>query len=415
MNIKKIIEEKGGIFIETKNYYTTFLCENGHKTRKRNDSFKKTWCNECQNNTIEDCHKLAKQRNFKFLSEKYINCKKLYEWQCSEGHQWKAKYSNIKTGKGCPECLRVPYKWFVDYCKKKKGKLLTTEDKYKQVIQKMKVQCVEGHIFEPWGGALRKGSWCSKCQENISERTCRKILEYIYKKPFRKQRPEWLWNPETDQFLELDGYNEELGIAFEYNGSQHYKRSEYFDKNEENFIKRQERDHYKQEICKHNDILLISIPYILKYEEIYQFIIKHLPNNENIPEILDYNELNIISYNQNKIQEINEYIKEKYQGQLISTNYVNNTTKLDFKCENGHIFKSTWGTILGDSFCKECTYQPMRQKMKRIVEDFCLKNSLKLISDYKNAKTKLKFDCLKCSNHFNCTWDNMRTKKVFCC
>ena len=30
-------------------------------------------------------------------------------------------------------------------------------------------------------------------------------------------------------------------------------------------------------------------------------------------------------------------------GELLSKNYINNTTKLEFKCKNGHVFKNTWG------------------------------------------------------------------------
>ena len=40
---------------------------------------------------------------------------------------------------------------------------------------------------------------------------------------FSPIRPNFLVDPQTNYKLELDGYNEELNIAFEYNGIQHYK------------------------------------------------------------------------------------------------------------------------------------------------------------------------------------------------
>ena len=52
----------------------------------------------------------------------------------------------------------------------------------------------------------------SRCKTGIgiSEKICRKYFEYLFNKPFNRIRPSWLSE------LELDGYNEELNIAFEY-------------------------------------------------------------------------------------------------------------------------------------------------------------------------------------------------------
>ena len=49
-----------------------------------------------------------------------------------------------------------------------------------------------------------------------------RFFEKIYNKKFAKCKPLWLKNQRGSQ-LELDGYNDELKIAFEYQGRQHYE------------------------------------------------------------------------------------------------------------------------------------------------------------------------------------------------
>jgi hypothetical protein len=54
---------------------------------------------------IEDLHKIAKEKKGKCLSNEYIGTSKKYKWECSEGHQWESKLSNvIHLGRWCPEC-----------------------------------------------------------------------------------------------------------------------------------------------------------------------------------------------------------------------------------------------------------------------------------------------------------------------
>lgn len=58
-------------------------------------------------------------------------------------------------------------------------------------------------------------------ERHRTESMCREILEYMLQMPLPKVRPAWLVNPTTKRRLELDMYNEEHHIAFEYDGAQH--------------------------------------------------------------------------------------------------------------------------------------------------------------------------------------------------
>ena len=109
----------------------------------------------------------------------------------------------------------------------------------------------------------------------VRENECRRVLEMIYNKPFKKANPEFLKTPDTNKYLELDMYNEELGIACEHNGSQHYVYPHHFHKNEKSFLRRIKLDKFKIEKCKEHGVHLISVPYHEKNIEFY--IKKRLP------------------------------------------------------------------------------------------------------------------------------------------
>ena len=110
--------------------------------------------------------------------------------------------------------------------------------------------------------------------DSKGEIECRRVLEKIFNKPFNKARPNFLNNPVTggNFNLELDCYNEELQIAVEYNGVQHYKYVPYFHKNNEAFLNQKYRDDMKRRMCNDQNIILIEVPYTVKLENIERFI-----------------------------------------------------------------------------------------------------------------------------------------------
>lgn len=115
-------------------------------------------------------------------------------------------------------------------------------------------------------------------KDSKGEIECKKVLEKIFNKPFKKARPNFLNNPVTggDYNLELDCYNDELGLAVEYSGRQHYEYIPFFHKNKEAFYNQKYRDELKRRMCKENNIILIEVPYTVKIENIEKYIIQEL-------------------------------------------------------------------------------------------------------------------------------------------
>jgi hypothetical protein len=113
-----------------------------------------------------------------------------------------------------------------------------------------------------------------------NEELCRSIFESIFNKPFPSIRPNFLKNPLTKKNLELDGYNEELKLAFEYNGIQHYKFNEKFHRSEKDLIDQQRRDKLKQELCDKNNVTLITVPYTVNENKMKPYILTLLKIND---------------------------------------------------------------------------------------------------------------------------------------
>jgi hypothetical protein len=124
----------------------------------------------------------------------------------------------------------------------------------------------------------KKGSWSTQYayaprsreraapKESYGEKTCREVLVEHFKLPFPNARPGFMSNPVTGgkYNLELDCYNDELKLAVEYNGEQHYKYIPFFHRNKEAFYNQKYRDEMKRNRCKELGITLIEVPYTEK-------------------------------------------------------------------------------------------------------------------------------------------------------
>jgi protein-arginine kinase activator protein McsA len=112
-------------------------------------------------------------------------------------------------------------------------------------------------------------SGCHRCAALRSERMAVEMLEDVTGSKFRKVRPLWL------EGLELDAYNEDLKLALEYQGEQHYRHVWWFHRTEAEFHEQQERDRCKRALCQINDVRLIEVPFQFNYkcpDEMREFI-----------------------------------------------------------------------------------------------------------------------------------------------
>ena len=106
------------------------------------------------------------------------------------------------------------------------------------------------------------------------EIACRSALQRMFKRPFDKIRPDWLRNVVTGGKwnLEIDCYDEELKIAVEAQGRQHYEFIPYFHRTYETFLNQKYRDEIKRMKCKEQGVILIEVPYTTKDEDVENYL-----------------------------------------------------------------------------------------------------------------------------------------------
>lgn len=104
---------------------------------------------------------------------------------------------------------------------------------------------------------------CPGCEphffKGIEEAKVRRIFERVTGWKFKKMRPKWL-KGRGKVPLELDGYNEEHKVAFEYQGFQHY-RPMFGDRS---LVRTKKNDERKRLMCLRKGVALIRVPYFKK-------------------------------------------------------------------------------------------------------------------------------------------------------
>jgi hypothetical protein len=283
---KQFAISRGGLCLSTsyKNNHQkmNWKCSEGHEWKAifGNIKLKNSWCPKCHGNeklNIEKCKQFAISKGGECLSKTYKNCLQKMKWRCSEGHEWTTSFSSIKNvNTWCPTCVGKK-KLTIEECQEvaRSRNGLCLSKTYKNAFQKLKWKCDKNHEWVATFNGIKNGnSWCPQCSAGKSEQLCREIFEKYLLEKFPNVRPKWLGG------LELDGYNKELKIAFEYNGKQHYKYIPYFHRNgKKDFKSQQERDKRKIQLCVEHGVKLISIPYKFNCQnpdELESFIYREL-------------------------------------------------------------------------------------------------------------------------------------------
>lgn len=206
---------------------------------------------------------------FDYSKTEYKNTRSSIELICIE-HKQQFKINagfhiqKSETG-GCPKCVfenlsksrTKSQEQFIKECNIIHNKKYNyTKVKYISGNRKVIIICNVHGEFNQQAGAHLQGQGCPKCFVHKNENECKNIIEKLTEEHFTRERPKFL------NKLEYDCYNDNLKLALEYNGIQHYEYSPFFhSNNRKKFEKQQENDKLKKDLSHKNGIYLIIVPY----------------------------------------------------------------------------------------------------------------------------------------------------------
>lgn len=400
----KLAQARGGECLSSE--YTnnrtrlTWRCSEGHEWEAIPASIQRgSWCPKCAGklppvDAIRELRELAKTRSGECLSEQYLDAKTKLRWRCAEGHEWKAIPDSVRRGTWCPHCagsIRLTLSAMQETARSMGGECLSSH--YSNSDEKLLWRCASGHTWWAVAYHVRAGHWCPVCMAGNSERICKDIFEQIFGKAFPKVKPAWLVNTRGKK-MELDGYCEELKLAFEYHGIQHYQHIEHFHRGNKTLEMRKRDDARKARLCHEHGVQLIVIPHTIPLSEVPEYIHRTmqergLPAPMKLAEQVKVAEFVLPEKNQAM-----QLLAEQRGGLCLSSVYVNNSTKLRWRCADGHEWEAVSGSIQQGSWCPFCAGRLPRDKAIQMLQEIASTRGGRCLSkSYADGKKKLRWQC----------------------
>ena len=348
--------------------------------------------------TIADMRAVARERGGKCLSDTYVDNRTPMEWECALGHTWDQKAGHILSGHWCGKChgnAPLDLAEFKEIAEQRGGKCLSR--KYVNIGTNLRWECAEGHRWEATPGNVKRGTWCKECSAGLGERLCRAFFEQLFGKPFPTKRPAWLISNEGGR-CELDGYCEELQLAFEHHGEQHYRAATGLYTDETKLQERRALDHRKRRLCKKLAVVLIEIPEVPRLtplDALRKFIADECrKRGVKLPRGFWKRDIDLTkAYSSQKLLQM-QRLAERKGGKCLSTKFIDTKTSLIWQCSEGHIWEATSEHIKRGQWCRICA--GFAEITLATLQDAAKKRGGRcLATEYINAHQVVMWECKK--------------------
>ena len=313
---------------------------------------------EYLNSKIKDCKKIAKSKEGLCLSNKYLNNSTKLLWKCKFGHTWEATYANIRKGTWCRICSkkivglkrRTPIEYFKNYAISRKGICLS--DSYINQKSTLQFQCSKGHFWNCSGGSIKGNeTWCPICAGT-----------------YKADTPE----------LEADRINELRQIAKNHEG----------ECLSANYVNQKTKLQFR---CK-NGHLWWTIPMVIKKGHWCKKCATKIAGDSQRDNL-----------------ELFKKIIEDKGGRCLSTEYLNQQTKIFIECQKGHRWFSFPGHLKRGIWCRKCAGSAPHELLD-IIKLAESRGGKCLSTEYKNDMTKVIWQCSE--NHiWEATPNNIKRGK----
>jgi hypothetical protein len=403
-----------------------WACSSGHKWKQcltevqgsEHSGRKGTWCPLCAGNKKKDLkfyQNLAKERGGRCLSKNYTNSKQKGKWKClTHKLTWQATFGSVSAGRWCQLCAnqkrsdqkkqQINLRDVREVAKALGGKCLSKEG---ILSTPLTWECAHGHRWNALFYRVKvEGTWCPECATGFGERVVRHYFEQCFQTTFSRSRPKWLRNTKSGKPLELDGYNEDLKLAFEHHGGHHYGLNNEFTRSKKEQRNLEARDKLKIRLLKLAGIRLIvvpEVPRLLKLNELPDFLENHFERVGVNPAVSPVD----VKFDPKKAYSPNSVImmerlrkKVKSLGGKVIGDYINARSLMEFICKDGHKFKNTPDKIMGrGQWCRKCYERDAKGKYRTNIDDLkkmvAAKGGRVFSKKYAGVEAKVLIECGK--------------------
>lgn len=377
--------EKKGISVLSRDYvnadtklqFRCMSCKRRWKARPHDLRRATVGCPRCGHKKGGRENAYAHQRIMRELADRQIILLSRYE-SCEKpvrvrfelcGHTAWRTWKDIRRAVGCPKCAPnkpPPAKQYRAIAAKHGGEVLeiaTTSNRHSVW------RCSLGHVFRrPFISIKELGTFCTVCSGAYAEMLCRMAVEKLLGRPFQRVRMAGMKSL-RGRPLELDMYNDDLKIAVEHHGAQHFKAVSNWTGEEGLRIQRL-HDQMRREFCRENGVLLIEIRQLgekTSLEQMRQQIREALVEaGRNIPVRFDSAKLTILP----RVSASQVYWSEVQRAarasgfEIVRQEYLGSANPLTVRCSRGHVTSKTPRSILEGHGCNDCHMDRMRKPLR---------------------------------------------------
>ncbi len=387
----------------------------------------KTWCPKCagkhKGRADENVRAYVKLRGGEVLTEGRLVSNGRLDVRCKCGYEWNVGVGPLyQQQTWCPKCAgNLPRSLgeLRTIAEARGGKLLSKL--FTNVDATYDFECSLGHSFSnTFKHVESRGQWCPTCNKPTkSEEIARETLRQIFGFKFPKVRPDWLRNSRGYK-MELDGFSEELKIAFEYQGIQHFKSTTLFNTD---LSTRIEDDKRKVELCQQHNIRLLILTYEHGYEEFPAVIKQQLDKSGFDTSRYDFNktiDLDKAYIRDDRVLELKALLQPK-GVEVISKKWLTSDAKYEFRCRVcGHRWKARGNAFFNSrsvAGCNKCARAKAGESNKLDIEElraFAASHGGKLLStEYVRRNHTYQWQC-HYGHFFSENFNNMAYRNQFC-
>ena len=299
------------------------------------------------------------------LSERYVNSTTHLQYRCARGHEWASAPAQMWSKKSwCRACFnednslrRVQSRDHVGELQAiaaERGGSLESAT-YLGSAEKLFFKCADGHAWDARPNDIRRGTWCPSCFGK-TEGLVRKYLECVFGTSMPSKRLPCLIDTHGKQRV-LDGYSAELKFAFEYHGEQHFGHVKFFH-SDKSLEQQQDRDAFVRDACAAQGVVLLEIPTLPDGYDQATFLAHMdtvLATTPGLPAHAPGGLESFLSTPErlSKLTEMVVLAKEK-GGECLSTKYLGLSSKMTWRCAEGHEWQAIPKTVKLGHWCPYC-------------------------------------------------------------